>query len=201
MADDSAESGSKLPKDPKYPIIVEYCKICSLPYEYCEYGPSPDKCAAANSGSSSASSSSTSSTEATVAATASSDDSASASKEEPKKEEVKKLPGGKTKKKDEPTILISKNQRNKRKFVTVVAGLEGFGIKLKDAAKVMANKFACGASVTKTPTGTEEIDVQGDVMEGVVDLLLSKWPTIPASAIYFLEESGSKKTRVRARPD
>jgi len=101
MADDSESGGaaSKLAKDSKYPLVVEYCKVCSLPLEYCENGPSPDKCAAANGGgSASTSTESSSSGSSTDAAQATTSDGTT--KEEPKKtEEVKKLPGGKTKKK------------------------------------------------------------------------------------------------------
>ena len=28
----------------EYPLDVEYCGICSLPPEYCEYGPDSEKC-------------------------------------------------------------------------------------------------------------------------------------------------------------
>ena len=40
------------------------------------------------------------------------------------------------KKKQAACIVVTRMQRNKRKFVTVVVGLEHFGIKLKDAAQV-----------------------------------------------------------------
>jgi density-regulated protein DRP1 len=57
-------------------------------------------------------------------------------------------------------ILIETNTRNKKKMVTTVSGLELFGIKLADASKAFGKKFACGASVTKSATGAEQIDMQ-----------------------------------------
>lgn len=45
-------------------------------------------------------------------------------------------------------IVLSRVQRNKRKFVTIVAGLETFGHKLKTAAKKLGKRFACGAAVS-----------------------------------------------------
>ena len=30
--------------DENYPLDVEYCGLCGLPPEYCEYGSEPDKC-------------------------------------------------------------------------------------------------------------------------------------------------------------
>lgn len=67
----------------------------------------------------------------------------------------------------EQAVTISRQQRNKRKFVTSVSGLELFGnfqplalvfmncqgVKLGDAAKAFAKKFSCGCSVTKTADG------------------------------------------------
>uniref|UniRef100_A0A915JLQ4 DENR N-terminal domain-containing protein n=1 Tax=Romanomermis culicivorax TaxID=13658 RepID=A0A915JLQ4_ROMCU len=33
-----------LAADPQYPLKIDYCAECSLPYEYCEYGPHFEKC-------------------------------------------------------------------------------------------------------------------------------------------------------------
>lgn len=44
--------------------------------------------------------------------------------------DVKILPGGKVKKKEAAAITITRTQRNKRKFVTTVAGLDAFGMSL-----------------------------------------------------------------------
>jgi len=65
--------------------------------------------------------------------------------------------------------------------------LECFGIKLPDAAKAISKKFACGASVTKSATGTEEIDIQGDVKEEIVDFIIEKF-SVPADSIFFAED-------------
>ena len=65
-----------------------------------------------------------------------------------------------TKKKSKPEVILDRNTRNKKKCVTTVYGLDGFGIKLSDAAKLFAKKYAGGAAVTKTPTEKEQIDVQ-----------------------------------------
>lgn len=36
----------------------------------------------------------------------------------------------------------------------------GTGVKLADAAKEFKKMFSCGASVVKTPSGKEQIDIQ-----------------------------------------
>jgi density-regulated protein len=63
------------------------------------------------------------------------------------------------------------------------------GVDLKAAAKFFAQKFATGASVTKSPPGspcTEEIVIQGDVAYDVEELI---------------EEVGGKKGGVLAGID
>ena len=67
-------------------------------------------------------------------------------------------------------IVIKRSERTKRKHATHIQGLELFGVDLKKAAKMMASKFATGASVSKTATGEEEIVIQGDVGDDVVRL-------------------------------
>lgn len=72
----------------------------------------------------------------------------------------KQLPGGKVKTKAKAEIIIQTAVRNKTKNTTSVSGLELFGIKLSEASKLFGKKFACGASVTKNPLGTEQIEMQ-----------------------------------------
>ena len=37
-------------------------------------------------------------------------------------------------------------------------------VKIKDAAKKIGKQFACGSSVSKAPSGAEEVVIQGDVL-------------------------------------
>lgn len=105
-------------KKPKQERIVLYCGVCGLPPEYCEFNPDFEKCKpwilqnCPNIYPELASSIIESNKIQTS---------------EEKKEEVKMLPGGKVKKKEVPKIHISRTQRNKRKCVTVVQGLDKFG--------------------------------------------------------------------------
>jgi len=98
--------------------------------------------------------------------------------------DVKLMPGGKLKKKDPAVVTVARVQRNKRKYVTVVRGLENFGVKLGDASKAFAKKFSCGSSVVKGNTGSDEIDVQGDVSDDLPDFLESQFK-IPIDSIAF----------------
>jgi len=89
-------------------------------------------------------------------------------------------------------IVIKRVERNKRKFVTTVHGIEAFGLDLKKTAKAMASKFATGASVTKVPGGGEEITVQGDVSCEIEDWLIETYKEVPEDNIELIEEKKKK---------
>lgn len=77
------------------------------------------------------------------------------------------------------TVTISKQNRTKKKAVTTVAGLETFGVKLKDAAKLFSKRFACSASVVEgVVPNTEELAVQGDVVFEIADFIVEKFPEV-----------------------
>lgn len=92
-------------------------------------------------------------------------------------------------------ITIKRIERNKRKFVTSIHGLEAFNIDLKKAAKQFASKFATGASVTKNPQGLEEIVVQGDVSDEVLDMIeegAGVLKGIPVDNVQLVEDKKKK---------
>ncbi|KAK2629182.1 hypothetical protein QTJ16_000002 [Diplocarpon rosae] len=89
-------------------------------------------------------------------------------------------------------IIIKRVERNKRKFVTTVTGLEAFSLENKKVAKDLGKKFATGSSVTKVPSGGEEIVVQGDVSEEIEEFLLEKYPVIPEDNIELVENKKKK---------
>ncbi|KAE8445900.1 Translation machinery-associated protein 22 [Mollisiaceae sp. DMI_Dod_QoI] len=89
-------------------------------------------------------------------------------------------------------VIIKRVERNKRKFVTTVTGLENFGLENKKVAKDLGKKFATGASVTKVPSGGEEIVVQGDVSEEIEEFFLEKFPVIPEDNIELVEDKKKK---------
>ncbi|KAL6747867.1 translation initiation factor SUI1 [Haematococcus lacustris] len=108
----------------------------------------------------------------------------------------KQLPGGKVKKKQKPQVLIETNTRNKKKMVTTVSGLELFGVKLADASKIFGKKFACGCSVVKSATGTEQIDMQGDFLHPLAELLVKtygKSNAMTKETIYYMDEKKKRK--------
>ena len=69
------------------------------------------------------------------------------------------------------------------------------GVDLKKAAKLFAQKFATGASVTKNPQGLEEIVVQGDVSGEIVEMIEEQTGLlkgVPADNIVEVEEKKKK---------
>lgn len=44
-------------------------------------------------------------------------------------------------------IRVIKTKRGMKKTICTVLGLQNYGVSLKDAAKIMGKKFACGAAV------------------------------------------------------
>lgn len=90
-------------------------------------------------------------------------------------------------------VQIKRVERNKRKHVTVITGLEAHGLENKKVAKELGKKFATGSSVTKSAAGTEEITVQGDVSEEVLDWLVDVYgKEVPEENIEIVEDKKKK---------
>ncbi|KAA8644885.1 putative RNA binding protein Tma22 [Aspergillus tanneri] len=90
-------------------------------------------------------------------------------------------------------VQIKRVERNRRKHVSVITGLEVYGLENKKVAKELGKKFATGSSVTKSAAGTEEITVQGDVSDDVKDWLLEMYEKeIPEANIEIVEDKKKK---------
>eukprot|EP00802_Teleaulax_amphioxeia_P020250 Tamp_20524.p1 GENE.Tamp_20524~~Tamp_20524.p1 ORF type:complete len:222 (+),score=72.12 Tamp_20524:74-667(+) len=179
--------------DSKYPIQVLYCGACTNPPEYCAWtgakvGVVDDACKAwllANA------------PEMATKFGYAGGEAAAGGEGEGEGAKAAGGGGGKKKKEGVKEVLVSSKQRQKKKFVCTVRGLETFGVKLPDACKVFKKKFSTGASVTETPDQKEEIEIQGDVKDDVVPLIVKEWG-IAMSDIFFLEGTGLKITRTPA---
>mmetsp|Transcript_12804 Transcript_12804/g.33151 ORF Transcript_12804/g.33151 Transcript_12804/m.33151 type:complete len:201 (-) Transcript_12804:814-1416(-) len=113
---------------------------------------------------------------------------------EKKAKEPKVMPGGKKSKKKANEILIERAVRNKRKCITTVTGLDVFGIKLPEAAKLMGKKFACGASVVKHATGVSQIEMQGDFQFEIAELVMKKYKDKDIKEEHFFSVVKQKKS-------
>ncbi|CAM9929126.1 unnamed protein product [Scytosiphon promiscuus] len=188
----TAGGGSEGEED-SYPLTVVYCGVCGLPPEYCEYGSTGEECRAwaeANCPEMFAIEEGMAGLEVEGGpGKGGGAEGAEGGDAEPKKKGKKvriAKPGGKKGSGGEQRVVIGRLSRNRRKFVTVVGGLDTFpDVKMKDAAKKIGKQFACGSSVSKAPSGAEEVVIQGDVLMDLPGFLETTF-NIPAAKISVL---------------
>jgi len=189
-----AETTQALP-----PRQVIYCGVCSLPPEYCEFGGTAKKCQEWLETTHPNLHKKLYSEDALNAnlAALSVDAQKRAEKDAAKKTAKAEAAAQKeAERKAEAMVLIKRVERNKRKYVTVVSGLEEHGLDLKKIAKELGKKFATGSSVTKTAAGGEEITVQGDVSDDLFDWLVETYgEQVPEDNIDCIEDKPKKKAQ------
>lgn len=166
----------------KYPLEVQYCGVCSMPIEYCEYSGMTDKCLKwleVNLPSEFEKLDVTHIKESTDTEKKHQKRGGKGSKNITEKNAMEK-------KALASKITLQRAARGKNKSVTVIKGLASFDVDLKAAAKLFSGRFACGSSVT----APDEIVVQGDVKDEIVDIIATKWPNINPKLI---EDLGDQK--------
>ncbi len=165
---------------------VEYCPFvtCTLPFEYCEFGPHPEKCDTWLRKNRPA-------VHAELKAGAAEGEAKSGGKKKKKKAKKTK----REKRLGDKRVKIYQLSRGGRKFVTSIAGLDAFGLDLKESGKKLSRRFACGASVVKMPPPAPfEIHIQGITKE-VVAKFISQKLKVPSEKIYFTDPKGKKLSR------
>ncbi|KAJ3734243.1 translation initiation factor SUI1 [Lentinula guzmanii] len=186
------------PPESRPPVQVLYCGVCTFPVEYCEFGSSLTRCKEWLQEHDLERFNKYYSEEALHAkiGTLSLEAQSKLEQDTAKKEaKAEAKADAALKKKMASQVTIKRIERNKRKHVTSVHGLEAFGIDLKKAAKQFASKFATGASVTKNPQGQEEIVVQGDVSDEILEMIEGEvgiLKGIPADNVEIVEEKTKK---------
>ncbi|KAL5410352.1 Translation machinery-associated protein 22 [Paraphaeosphaeria minitans] len=184
-----------------YPRTVLYCGVCTLPPEYCEFGGTTKKCQEWLENNQPALHKKLYSQEALEQNMSSL--SLEAQKRAEKDSQKKAAKAAAAEARDAETrasskILIKRIERNKRKYVTAVQGLEAFGLDIKKVAKDFGKKFATGSSVTKVPGGGEEITVQGDLSEDIQEYIEENYKNVPDDNIELVEDKKKKKAEQQA---
>ncbi|KAF4576439.1 Translation machinery-associated protein 22 [Pleurotus pulmonarius] len=183
---------------PRPPVQVLYCGVCTYPIEYCEFGSSLTKCKEWLKEAHPEQFDKYYSEEALQAkiGTLSLEAQTKLEKDTAKAEaKAEAKADAALKKKMSSQITIKRIERNKRKHITAVHGLEAFGIDLKKVAKQFASKFATGASVTKNAQGLDEVVVQGDVSDEIMDMIEQETGVlkgIPVDNVEIVEEKKKK---------
>ncbi|PSR83442.1 hypothetical protein EW026_g6740 [Hermanssonia centrifuga] len=195
-----ASTTEENPNQPISPVQVLYCEVCTFPLEYCEFGSSFTRCKEWLQKEDPDLYDKYYSEEALQAklGTLSLEAQTKLEKDTAKKEaKAEAKADAALKKKMASQITIKRIERNKRKHVTSVHGLEAFGVDLKKVAKMFAQKFATGASVTKNPQGLEEIVIQGDVSGEIVEMIeegTGILKGVPKDNVVQIEEKKKKST-------
>ncbi|KAI9847200.1 MAG: Translation machinery-associated protein 22 [Sclerophora amabilis] len=192
MAEPATETS--VPAEPQARNVV-YCGVCSLPPEYCEFGGTVKKCKEwletkhpdmhdrLYSEAAVESAMSTLSVDAQKRAVKDAEKKAAKAEAAEAREHEKKMTA---------KVLIKRVERSKRKYVTAISGLEAHGLELKKVAKDFGKKFATGSSVTKTPSGGEEIVVQGDLSDEIYDWITETYEDIPEDNVDCIEDKKKK---------
>ncbi|KAL9613873.1 MAG: hypothetical protein Q9167_001610 [Letrouitia subvulpina] len=192
MATEASEADNAL-SEPQARHVI-YCGICTLPPEYCEFGGTTKKCREWLEKNYPDMHEKLYSEEAIAAtlSTLSVDAQKRAAKDAQKKEaKAAAAEARAAESKAQAQVLIKRVERNKRKFVTAVSGLEAHGMDLKKVAKEWGKKFATGSSVTKTASGGEEVVVQGDNSDEIFDWVVDV-AGVPEDNVECIEDKKKK---------
>ncbi|KAI8065655.1 translation initiation factor SUI1 [Gongronella butleri] len=181
------------------PCKVFYCGICTMPLEFCEFSGTQEKCREwlkeHHEDEYNKVYDVQDVTEQLEKATVAGDEGEVKSDRTYVKDQSAKLEAKlerENKKKMSSKVTIKRVERTKRKRITIIHGLDIFGVDLKKAAKLFANKFACGSSVAKNNQNQDEIVVQGDFSDEVMELIMANWPHVPEDNVEFVDEKKKK---------
>ena len=102
--------------------------------------------------------------------------------------------GGKKKEAAPAQVVIELNNRNKKKHITVVKGLEGFpSVDPANAAKLFGKRFACGSALKKGANGqSDSIEIQGSCRDELPGVMVDKLK-IDLDSIYILIDAKKYK--------
>lgn len=165
---------------------VPYCEVCALPFEFCEWGPLFAKCKESFAENYKKHFPDVGNGEEellqlmTRLGFEGGDEAAKKAQKGAKKAAAADgAPsgggGGKKKEKAPPEIVIELNNRNKKKHITVVKGLDAFDVDTAAAAKTFGKKFACGSALKKAQDGQpESIEIQGNYRDELPALIVDK---------------------------
>ncbi|KAG5518516.1 hypothetical protein PMAC_002912 [Pneumocystis sp. 'macacae'] len=179
---------------------VLYCGVCSFPPEYCEYGNSSKKCMKWLEKNYIDFYNKLYSEEIMLIKQEN-----MTLEEKMKMEEDIRKKNAKEDAKDEKKmrknmsskVVIKRIERNKKKYVISIQGLELFAIDIKKAAKLFGKKFATGSSVIKNASGYDELVVQGDYIDEIYNYIIETYPEaryiIPETNIDCVRDKQKKK--------
>jgi density-regulated protein DRP1 len=209
---------------------IVYCGICSLPPEYCEFGGTVAKCTAWLLQHHPAMHAELYSADEVAAGTGAlniggggggSNDARAERDASKKAAKAEARAAAADARRRAARVLIRRVERNRRKCVTAVSGLEAHGLDVKRVAKDFGKRFATGSSVTKSAAGggggggaggsssstagggggggggagaeaADEIVVQGDLSDEIYEWIREHYAEIPAENIDLVDDRKKK---------
>ncbi len=81
-------------------------------------------------------------------------------------------------------IIVTKDKRRGNKYVTIITGLAANDIDLEIAKKFFAQRFSCGCS----KGDTDELVIQGDVVDNLFDVIPEKFQQVNSIKNLFLND-------------
>lgn len=138
------------------PIVVNYCPHCTFPAEMCEFSGVLEKCKP-------------------WLEEVMEQEAAAALEERGRKQKGigedaahGPRPGRKA---VDMRVTLQLKPRMKGKYLTLVGGLNNYGVDIKLAAHQFKKRFSCGTSVTESPGQPTIIEIQGDVIAQLQEML------------------------------
>jgi len=185
-SDSSSGDGADL-RDSRYPLSVLYCGVCGLPPEFCSSNPDAqfkkclpwlnEHCPEMYG------------LDGTDEMTEKLQEQKIALDSEKLQKQIKS--GNRIKEKLNE-VVISVAQRQGKKQVSIIKGLDLFGVKLSDASKLFKKKFSCGSSVVKGADQKDLVEVQGDHREEISELIVKNFD-IEKTSVFFEEKKIGKR--------
>ena len=157
------------------PVDVTYCPICTFPAEMCEFSGMLEQCKPWLM-------------ENAAMLEAESIANAANSEEKGRKQKLKsdKEPKG------EKVILFQTKVRARQKKTTFVQGLDAFGHNLKELCQMFKKKFSCGCSIEENPGVPDAIEIQGEVVDEVAELIQGGKFNIPKELMFRVGKGNSR---------
>lgn len=184
---DTAEEEVDDPYDPSKPLFhcdVEYCDTCGVPTCYCRLFGHIRAC--------------TKVVRKLVTLHVLQDDGTELIEEEEVEEEEEEAEVVSTtvrrSNEQQRNVIITVKARTKRKNTTTIANLECWKIDVRDFSKEISKKMAIGCSYKKTQAGVQVV-IQGDVMQAVINILLSTY-SIPKTSIETVRKTKKNPTAI-----
>lgn len=180
---------------------VDYCTVCTMPYELCAFAPKPARCKAQLE-----------KVNPELYAQMYEDEGVDKLADGVAQVEIKDGQAvqdgnnNNNKKKQaakdaDPEVVLKLVERSKKKRIVEVTGLQLYQVDMKKAAKIFASRFACGASVVKSTVAAatggvdDTIVVQGDFQDEIRDVIIKNWAMINENNIKLVVAKPKKSAQ------